>query len=250
VRRLGSLALLALVLATGLTVRVGIGASPGAAGAGAVLKSCGRGVPLEKCNESLNSKPGYDNPAPPPEVQEAAAEVQQCGPSFFDAGTAEALTKHFGLIWCIRLDSAGPWITVGSGMSLTSAEFEAAPGGAFVGILRCEPSDTSCVDADAQHDFGTFEVSYPPLPMSGRTNLQSVDSNRFLMIANGFCGLFTFDVVTGRWYGGAQEARDAILSGRSPEEVATPAEVNGKEAMLATGPSGTGDCPAMAEDPQ
>jgi hypothetical protein len=215
------------------------------------LADCGRGVPLEKCNETLNSKPGLDTDAAIAAVLDAKApkpvsDVVQCGPKFFDTVTGAALTEQFGLVWCVRPIGITGWVVVGQGMSLTAADFEPSPGGAIAAVLDCDSADSACLNPDASHDFADFTVSYPPRPMSGRSNLQSIENGRFVMIANGYCGLFAFDPETLAWLPPSSDVLADVVAGGAPASAyKVPPTTDGLTALSAAAPTETGDCQPM-----
>src|SRR5436853_188301 len=78
-----------------------------------------------------------------------------------------------------------------------------APGGGIVAVARCNAADSACLDPNAKHDFASFTVSHPPLSASWPLRLQATFGGRLLYVSNANCGLFTFNVVNGRWYGHA-----------------------------------------------
>lgn len=160
---------------------------------------CGRGIPAVKCNASLYSPPpGAGGPHAPlqPPFPSTAPDTQACGTDFFDSTTAAQLSDRFGLLSCFRFVGGTVWIVVGDGMSVSAPDAEASLGGAIVAVDRCATTDAACLDPNAVHDFGTFTVSYPPLPMSGRSDLEATFGHRLLWVYNGDCGLFTVDTQT------------------------------------------------------
>lgn len=233
----GSFLVSIAVVAALLTVAGGPRSSVSAA---APHISCGRGVPLEKCNPS--SPPPTTGPQTPPFPASALA-TESCGPGFFDPATVTALMDHFGLLDCFRFVGSPQWVVFGDGMSVTSADFTASPGGAMVAVATCAARDSACLDPNVPHSFDAFTVSYPPLPASGRSNLETTFGRRLLWIYDGGCGLFTFDVASMRWFGHAQADLDALLSGTgAPATVRTPPAASGAAALAAAAPADTGDC--------
>jgi len=236
---LGIAGVLALVVA-GASVAASVNA------ASSPLMDCGQGVPLVKCNPSLYvPAPGLAaQPKPQAKVfpSPAAPEIITCGKAFFDQPTVEQLTQQFGALDCFRMVGTPRWIVAGDGMSLTASPFGASPGGAIVAVLACKTDDSACLDPSSQHEFGDFTVSYPPDPGSGRSNLQSIEQGRFVMIANGGCGLFAFDTVSLAWYGNGQTIRDSVVAGQRVSPIKVPVTVKGSAALSQSAPTSTGDC--------
>lgn len=215
-----------------------------ASGPGASLQYCGPGIPLVKCNESLYSKPPQDPAqAPAATVPLDTPATVSCGAGFFDAATAAALADRFGSIDCFRFVAGDRWVVFGDGMSVTSADFEAAPGGSIIAVDRCAAGDTGCLSADAVHSFADFLVTYPPAPMSKRSNLQGAGDGHLLQIFNGNCGVFTFDVDTMTWYGATAADIAALESGMAlaPAFRAGP-PVPGGVALTQAPPAYAGGC--------
>lgn len=209
------------------------------------LIDCGPGVPLVKCNASLYSPDPALTFVPETEVLPTAAppETASCDPNFFDDEQLAKLTDWFGSIQCFRFIGSDSWIVVGDGMSLTAVVEAATPGGAVVAVLACDAADKACLDPDADHDFGAFGVSYPPDPSSGRSQVQFIESGRFVMIFNGGCGLFAFDSTSMRWYQPDVSIREDILAGKADiPQVKVPAEVSGSDALAQKAPDPTNDC--------
>lgn len=212
------------------------------------LMDCGPGVPLVKCNESLYSpNPALTIPPAAGGVPSTAApETSACGPSFFDLDQLQRLSAQFGSIECFQFVGSTSWIVIGDGMSLTAPVDQATPGGAIVAVLTCAAGDKVCTDPTGSHDFGAFRVSYPPSPSSGRTQLQFTESQRFLVIYDAYCGLFTFDTSTMKWYQPQATIRQSLLSGGTATQVEVPASVSGTTALANSAPAGTNDCQAIA----
>jgi hypothetical protein len=119
----------------------------------------------------------------------------------------------------------------------------ASRGGSIVAVDACASGDAKCAGSSVAHDFADFTVSYPPNPGSGRADLQATFSGRYLWISDADCGLFTFDVVTTRWYGHDAADMTALISQTgSPAVVKTPPSVSGAAALKAAAPASTGDC--------
>lgn len=118
----------------------------------------------------------------------------------------------------------------------------------MVALAHCTPGDAACLDANGTHDFGKFSVYYPPLPLSGRSNFEATFASRQLMIFNGYCGVFTFDLTTGGWYDpGDPKMVSFTLGGPAPEAVRTPATRSGGDALASPAPAGTNDCQPSAK---
>jgi hypothetical protein len=243
----------ALALMAGLFALLGFG-SVAALGAGAEgspvpsLVDCGPGVPLVKCNAFLYSPD--PNLTPPPHNAQgptaAPAETATCGPNFFDTTQLEALTASFGSIACFHFVTSATWIVFGDGMSLTAEVEMATPGGAMIAELNCAADDASCLDPNADHNFGQFSVSYPPHPSSGRSEIQWTEGGRYVLVYDGSCGQFTFDAQTDAWYSSQQDARDALASGLPQPSIDVPMSVSGAEALQHSAPPDTDACEPLA----
>ena len=206
------------------------------------LMDCGSGVPLVKCNESLYSPPpslvmARATPATTWPSSEPAQMIP-CAAGFFSEGTVSQLVQRFGTLLCFRMIGTREWIVVTDGLSPTSQQFELTPGGTVVAVQECAASDLACLDPASLHDFGNFTVFYPPAARNGRMELQSVEAGRFLMISDGRCGLFAFDIVTLKWYQNDQATRDSIQAGRSDvPSVQVPNSVPGSAALTQDAPA-------------
>jgi hypothetical protein len=211
------------------------------------LADCGPRVPAVKCNAILFSPDPAWTLVPPggPLPTAAPPDAQLCAPDFFDVKQLAKLTFSFGSISCFQFVGSLDWIVLGDGMSRTAEVQEATLGGAIVAVLRCESTDAECLDPNADHSFDGFTVSYPPLPQSGRTQLQWTERRRFLMIYNGGCGLFTFDPDSMHWYQPQSSLRDDILAGEEPTQVKVPPLASGADALQQGAPVGTDDCQAL-----
>ena len=223
------LAVLALagVLAGGAQI---FGAGSGKA-ASPPLQDCGRGVPKEKCNASLGPPltTGTNPALPQPPAFWPSPDQVQCGPSFFSPSTQQQLADSFGSISCFRFDGRREWIVIGDGTGPSGDV--GAPGGQIVAVAWCSAADSACLDANAQHDFAAFTVSHPPLSASFPAKLEATFGGRLLYISDANCGLFTFNVVNGRWYGSAPDDVDGLMRGNARASVAAPAGTPGRQAI-------------------
>ena len=78
-----------------------------------------------------------------------------CGDSFFSAGDVDRLEDHFGpRMDCGRIGNT--WLVSFRGKVTTAA------------LLRCDPSDSACLDASTVHEFDSFKVVFV-LPVSSAT---------------------------------------------------------------------------------
>jgi len=241
--RLAAGGVVALVLVVGTAQATGIALSA-SSGAATGLRDCGPGIPLVKCNESLYAPPSRFSPQPSVGVipQDVPTTVS-CGSTFFDPETQANLTDRFGGIECFRFVGRTRWIVFGDGMSASSADFEASPGGSMIAVDSCVEGDSRCLDPNALHSFSDFVVSYPPRPMSGRSDLQGADADHLLQVVNGFCGLFVFDIETLQWYGATSQTIAALQAGASVAPAApTRPTVPGLAALTQTAPTYAGGC--------
>jgi hypothetical protein len=220
----------------------------GAAPSVAPLATCDGGIPAVKCNPSLYSPPITAQLTPGPVPSAASGDgptAVPCGEGFFDASTAKLMSERFGSLECFRFDGSATWIVVGDGESLSTGL--ASPGGSIVAVESCPAGDTACTDPNAIHSFAGFRVSYPPDPSSGRAHFEASFAGRYLWISVAYCGLFTFDVVSGNWYGHDASVMAALVSGSgSPAVVKTPPTVTGSDALTSGAPPSTGDCQPSA----
>jgi hypothetical protein len=207
-----------------------VGAGNGKA-ASPPLRDCGRGVPPEKCNASLGPPltTGTNPAIPPPPAFWPSPDQIQCGPAFFSSSTQQQLTDSFGNLSCFRFNGRNEWIVVGDGLAASGDV--GAPGGGIVAVARCNAADSACLDPNAKHDFASFTVSHPPLSASWPLRLQATFGGRLLYVSNANCGLFTFNVVSGRWYGHAPADVDGLMHGAARAAVAAPANTPGREAI-------------------
>jgi hypothetical protein len=203
----------------------------GASRSNAASHPCGRGIPAFKCDPSLGPPltTGTNPALPQPAQFWPSPEQIQCGPAFFSPATQQQLSDSFGAIGCFRFSGRKEWIVLGDGTSLSGNV--GAPGGQIVAVLRCSSANDACLDPDAQHDFGDFTVSHPPLAASFPGKLLATFGGRLLYISDANCGSFTFDVVSGRWYGRTTDAIDRLMRGGTPAAVAAPADTPGREAI-------------------
>jgi hypothetical protein len=220
---------------------VGCSQVPGAAAPPSAV-NCGPFIPAVKCNPALYSQP----PSMPPPASVPAAVAPEparipCGNGFFDPTTASALRGQFGFLECFRFDQATTWIVFGDGMDQTTGG--PSIGGSMVATLPCVDASTTCTDGDMAHDFSQFRVFYTPSPGSGRADLQATYGLRLLWISVGDCGLFTFDIDTGAWYGHDEETLTDLLAGSpQPTVVSVPPSTSGSAALTATAPPPAGGC--------
>jgi hypothetical protein len=209
------------------------------------LQNCGRGVPAEKCNPILG--PPVTTQAPPaqpistPGAFWPSPSRVPCGSSFFSSTTATTLSNQFGTIDCFRFSGEPTWILVGDGMSADGAG--SAPGGAIVATDTCASGDGVCLDANSQHEFSSFSVSYPPLSTSYPARLEATFGGRILYISDANCGVFSFDVQASKWYGHTASDITAIMSQTSPPtSISAPEATPGSEAIRNHAPAATSAC--------
>lgn len=242
-RRAGVLVPLVALALVIWAAQAGVLAATGSSESATPLQSCLPGIPLVKCNVSLYSPP--PGVTPPPVTDSFPLDVPQtvdCGSTFFDSVTSATLTDRFGSIYCFRFISGDRWIVFGDGMSVTSPDFEATPGGSMIAVDACATGDTTCLDPGVLHSFADFVVSYPPNPLSGRSNLQDVGAGHLIQVLNGFCGLFTFDVTTLQWYGASADDLAALESAVPVTPAFQGAAVPGVVALTQTPPPYVGGC--------
>ena len=113
----------------------------------------------------------------------------------------------------------------------------------MIALESCDTALVNCMNPDSLHDFGSFTVSYPPLPSSYPTIMEGTFGSRLLYISDAYCGLYTFDTSTGKWYGNKPTDIDSLMSG--DEQVATvptPPTFAGDLAMQISAPAGQGVC--------
>ncbi len=213
------------------------------------LVSCGNGVPALKCNPSLDSTYGAALPTTnPPPISSAptgpAGAV--CSSIFFSSDTWSQLTSQFGIIDCFSLPGSDQWVVVGDGMSTTSSQEPPPPssGGAIVAVESCSASDTSCLSASTQHDFGQFTVYYPPNPSVGEMNIATTAGPNLVNLIDGVCGSFTFDSTNGEWFATSPSALAALTTpGALIVPVESPAPTTGASALLSPAPANiSGSC--------
>jgi hypothetical protein len=208
------------------------------------LEDCGRGVPAEKCNPSLGPSMSTQEPPPqpikPPGPVWSSPSLVNCGPTFFSSSTATALSDQFGTIDCFRFSNKSTWVLIGDGMSTDGSR--AAPGGQIVARDTCASGDDVCLDVNSEHDFSSFVVSYPPLPSSYPARLEATFGGRLLYISDANCGLFTYDIITGKWHGHNPAVIDAIKSGTHPAAITAPTAASGNAAIHSHAPAATAAC--------
>jgi hypothetical protein len=203
----------------------------GAGSSSAASHPCGRGIPAFKCDPSLGPPltTGTNPPVPQPAPFWPSPDQVQCGPAFFAPATQQQLTDSFGDISCFRFEGRGDWIVIGDGTSASGSV--GAPGGQIVAVLRCKSANAACLDPSTRHDFADFTVSHPPLSASFPGKLLATFGGRLLYFSDANCGLFTFDVVSSRWFGRTTDIIDQLMHGHQPAAVATPANTLGREAI-------------------
>lgn len=227
-RTLGVLGIFVLALAGALAGGIHIF---GAGSGHAASQPCGRGIPAFKCDPSLGPPltTGTNPAIPQPAPFWPSPEQVSCGLAFFSPATQQQLSDSFGAISCFRFDGRREWIVIGDGTSASGNV--GAAGGQMVAVLRCSGAAKACLDPDTQHDFADFTVSHPPLAASFPGKLLATFGGRLLYISDANCGLFTFDVVSGRWYGRTTDAIDGLMRGKAPAAVTAPADTPGREAI-------------------
>ena len=211
------------------------------------LIDCGRGVPVEKCNQSLYSPPpgvSLELPTPAPRPPTPPDDLIPCGRAFFPSSTVDAVIAHFGGTDCFEVVGTGIWVLVSDGLPQAADGAAAAPGGAIVATLQCAATDGRCLDPNTAHDLAAFTVSYAPVPIGGRARLQEVERQRYLVISSGGCGLVAFDIVTGRWYSAAVPNLFERVAAADPSVV--PLDVTGSQgatqALAHAAPVGAQAC--------
>jgi hypothetical protein len=219
--------------------------------AAATGSECSPLIPANKCNPTVppgTTVPGTTVPPPAPGTGSAATKLTTtCGPTFFTSTERSTLTTRFGLLTCFRFDQSDQWVVFGDGMTVTKGSPDtAAPGGAMVAVLKCSTSDSACSNTDVTHSFTSFQVSYPPDPSSGRSNLGAVEADGVLLIENGHCSMFDFDLNTLNWYPGTASDTQSIAVGNIPAAISVPPQTTGATAVSEPAPTATGDCPSYA----
>lgn len=220
-------------------------------------KSCTSAMTKWKCQQEIAGiVAGANASGPGPSQIAAAAEGEavlsksagvptspfmvSCGQGFFSASQTAMLGSQFGDVTCFRFATSNVWIVVGDGMSLTSQATPpaASPGGSIVATLACASGDTSCLSATSQHDFASFSVNYPPVPLNGRLNLQVSAGTNLLTFNVGNCGLFGLDVQNGEWFGGtASQVKTFIADPSSLSPIRVPGATTGLEALSSPAPA-------------
>lgn len=189
-----------------------------------------------KCSAVTHASLSHSTPSPQPSAARPAASSAPrtipCGQGFFSTDQRARLTRDFGLLTCFRFPHQSRWILVGNGMSLTSATRQSTPGGSLVAIERCAHGDARCLDPESTHSFGAFVVARPPDSMTEPLELEAVFDRTVLLIADPYCGLFTFDIGTLHWYQGtASEIKDIVQHPSSLKPLSTSAVMSGKEVL-------------------
>jgi hypothetical protein len=245
-RRIGS-SLRPLALVLGAAMLAGLGGcareSGGPPSTGQPLASCGAGIPAVKCNPQLYSPPlsAQASPAPVPSGSADEPPMVACKPGFFDSAASGDLARQFGSLDCFTFANTASWVVVSDGMSQSTGL--ASPGGSVVAVENCAKTEATCLDPLVVHQFGDFTVYFPPNPSSGRSNLQATFSGRFLWISVANCGLFTFDITTGAWYGHDDATMASLINGTgTPSSVKAPASVSGSDALANLAPPSTAAC--------
>lgn len=179
---------------------------------------CGRGTPASKCQPggSVAGPGSHSKSAPTPAPSWLSPPMVDCGDTFFSEPTRSQLSDRFGSIDCFRFENRDQWVVMGDGMARSGAG--PAPGGPMVAVETCAGADEStCLDANANHDFGGFTVLYPPDPMAWPVKLQATFGGRLLYIQDGpRCGLLTLDLSDRHWYG--RSLRSSVRR-RPPEAI-------------------------------
>ena len=219
--------------------------------AAAATGVCGPLIPANKCNPILSTTttrplPPQTEipPLPPVPASPTTPSTTQCGRDFFTSVELDTLRARFGLLDCFQFAGSDQWIVFGDGMTVSSTSNPpgAAPGGAMVAVLEC--SDSECLTANSTHSFTSFTVYYPPDPSSGRSDLGGFYGEGLLMVYNGNCSMFLFDVNTLTWYPASASDAQSLASGVLPPAVNVPSEVSGATALSQLAPRSTGDCPS------
>ena len=220
-------------------------------------KSCTSSMTEWKCQQEIAGIVAGANASGPSASQIAAAAAGEatlsksagvptspsmisCGQGFFSTSQTATLGSQFGDVTCFRFATSDVWIVVGDGMSLTSQTTPpaASPGRSIVATLACASGDTSCLNATSQHDFASFSVSYPPVPLNGRMNLEETAGSNLLTFNVGNCGLFGFDVQNLKWYGGtASQVNTFIADPSSLTPIKVPGATTGLEALDSPAPA-------------
>lgn len=236
---------LALVAAS-FVVALTLGAEARASGPGSPfgLMDCGPGVPLVKCNASLYTPPPTAGGAalPTPARHSALApEYLSCASGFLSKQQVAALNDQFGTLQCLRVVNSADWIIIGDGISTTAPIATGLPGGGIVAVLICPQTDSRCLDPSSLHDFGDFTVLFPPNPTAGRVELQTIGYGRFLMIADGTCGLFALDLKDLKWYAAPGAVARLRAGDAEVANVAVPAPRPAKGALGRPAPGAVAD---------
>jgi hypothetical protein len=82
----------------------------------------------------------------------------QCGPwSSQTASTGAAITAAYGpIVNCLTVSSGAVWVVITQGI-------DAKGDNAAVGVDRCSPGDTTCLDGRNDHLFSGFRWYSPPV---------------------------------------------------------------------------------------
>jgi hypothetical protein len=200
-------------------------------------------VPAFKCQPGGPTADATNDPqdVPAPAPLAPSPEPVNCGPTFFDAATAAALTTRFGTIDCFRFDGRRKWIVVSDGMETDGDG--AAPGGSIVAVEACRGVDTTgCLDPNSEHRFADFTVAYDPDPQAWPARFQTSFNGQLLSISDGPCGLFTLNVDSLKWHGGHESDLHAQLHGSGGPQVPAPTPVDGATALTTSAPASIGAC--------
>jgi hypothetical protein len=195
---------------------------------------CPRGMPAAKCASVAAAAKANASRSPsqagPVRTPLTPAPVIRCGARFFSQAIWDRLGEHFGNIICFRFPGQDRWIIAGNGVSLTAHAFAPSQGGAILAVQNCR--SRSCLNPNAAHGFGGFDVSRAPDPGSYPLDLEATFESRYLLVYNAYCAPFTFDTATLEWHGGMRTTIEALRS--HPSAVAAiPVSrvVNGNQAL-------------------
>jgi len=237
-----SLAAALLLGGVALILEQYLGSSQGSAADQTIL-SCGRGVPSEKCNPSLD--PTYGTPLPssnpvPNAPAPQSPNTTNCGANFFSQQEITDLQGRFGMLHCFGLLDTNQWVVIGNGESINSTDTPppASVGGSIIAVETCAPGDAACLGANTQHSFSQFSVFYPPEPSTGNMTFMTMTGTSLIDVTDGTCGSFTFNTTNEEWYATSPSSIAELLSGGTPPSaVLSPPSATGSAATTRNAPN-------------
>lgn len=213
VEKLSVLMLLTALAVAGLMLD--LGGHPAASGATSPVFPCTSDMTAAKCASELATPRGEAVHARSTAGSRASTALSPtpviaCGQRFFSPGQWAELTSRFGGLSCFRLPGQRNWIVIGNGMSVSAPTLKGTPGGAMVAVEQCASS--SCLNPSVTRAFASFFVTRPPDAATFPLQLETVFKADLLEFSDAYCGVFSFDTQSLKWYGGLQSQVQAVLS--------------------------------------